>query len=365
MKKLTLAAAVAAMSLSAQAETSIGGYGELHYNNVSNNDNSDDKREIDFHRFVLFFGHEFSDEIRFFSEFELEHSLAGDGKPGEVELEQAYVEMDVNDNTQFKAGLFLVPVGILNETHEPPTFYGVERNTVEAQIIPATWWEAGLGVTGQFGEGFSYDVALHSGLDVSGSVESNIADVASAPADNSPNLSIRSGRQKVAEANGRNGAVSARIKYTGISGLELATTLQYQSDLAPAGSGGESAVESAINDATLVEAHARYNVGDLTLTGLFAQWDIDIDNTIPAAYSDFDSQTGYYVEAAYKLTDNVGVALRHDSVDKNSASDAEELTVLSLNYWPHENVVFKADIQDENQAGGDLDGFNLGVGYNF
>ncbi|MEP2792573.1 MAG: porin, partial [Kangiellaceae bacterium] len=69
---------------------SIGGYGELHYNNI------EDSESIDFHRFVLFFGHEFTDSIRFFSELELEHSLAGDGKPGEVELEQAYIEMDLS-----------------------------------------------------------------------------------------------------------------------------------------------------------------------------------------------------------------------------------------------------------------------------
>ena len=70
--------------------TTIGGYGELHYNNI-NNDGIDDKNEIDFHRFVLFFGHEFTDKLRFFSELELEHALSGDGKNGEVELEQAYM----------------------------------------------------------------------------------------------------------------------------------------------------------------------------------------------------------------------------------------------------------------------------------
>ena len=58
----------------------IGGYGELHYNNI-NNDGIDDKKEIDFHRFVLFFGYEFTEKLRFWSELELEHALAGDGKP--------------------------------------------------------------------------------------------------------------------------------------------------------------------------------------------------------------------------------------------------------------------------------------------
>ena len=102
---------VAEKESSAFANTTIGGYGELHYNDYEETD-----AKIDFHRFVIFFGHEFSDTIRFFSEFELEHSLSGDGKPGEVELEQAYVEIDINNALSSKVGLFLVPVGIINET---------------------------------------------------------------------------------------------------------------------------------------------------------------------------------------------------------------------------------------------------------
>ncbi|MEY8213312.1 MAG: porin, partial [Colwellia sp.] len=139
--------------------TTIGGYGELHYNNYKDTD-----AKIDFHRFVLYFGHEFSDSVRFFSEFELEHSIAGDGKAGEIELEQAYVEVDINENLTSKVGLFLIPVGIINETHEPPTFYGVERNGVEKNIIPATWWEAGAAINYKISEGLAFDGAITSGL---------------------------------------------------------------------------------------------------------------------------------------------------------------------------------------------------------
>jgi hypothetical protein len=134
-----------ATAASPLARTHLGGYGELHYNNL------DSKHDMDFHRFVLYLGHDFTDRVRFVSEIELEHSLAGDGtvpngtkpKPGELELEQAYVEFDLAAGQQAKAGLFLVPVGILNETHEPTTFYGVERNPIESNILPTTWWEGG------------------------------------------------------------------------------------------------------------------------------------------------------------------------------------------------------------------------------
>ncbi len=187
--------------------TTIGGYGELHYNNI-NNDGIDDKKEIDFHRFVLFFGHEFTDKLRFFSEFELEHALAGDGKKGEVELEQAYIEYDIRDNLQTRGGVFLMPVGILNETHEPATFYGVERNDVETIIVPSTWWEAGGGLNGYFDNGISWDLALTSGLAI--------------PTTGDNAFRVRSGRQKVSEAIANDFAYTGRLKYTGIQGLELA-----------------------------------------------------------------------------------------------------------------------------------------------
>jgi hypothetical protein len=112
-------------------KTTLGGYGELHYNNLRDQKGSSNKDQMDFHRFVLFVNHEFNDKMRLVTELELEHSLSGDGKPGEVELEQAYIQYDLTAKTSITGGLFLTPVGILNETHEPPTFYGVERNDVE------------------------------------------------------------------------------------------------------------------------------------------------------------------------------------------------------------------------------------------
>lgn len=352
MKKVTLTALAAAMTIAstAQADTTIGGYGELHYNNLqTEKPGKNDKREIDFHRFVLFFGHEFNDNIRMFSEFELEHSLAGDGasKPGEVELEQAYIEMDLNDNTQFKAGVMLVPVGILNETHEPPTFYGTERNPVEKNIIPSTWWEGGLGLSGQFGEGFSYDLMVHSGMQV---------DLTSTKGD----IYIRGGRQKVAEAAANNAAYTARLKYTGIRGLELASTVHVQDDITQ-----NDADE--VEGATLVEAHVIYNIQAVTLKALYAQWDIDTTAAATVVQKEEDTQKGFYVEAGYKLTEKLGVFARHNEWETEDVAGQDANTQLDfgVNYWPHENVVFKADFQQQNTQAGDFDGINLGVGYQF
>jgi len=174
---------------SSPTTTSIGGYGELHYNNLTTSQTGkadSTKKEIDFHRFVLFFGHEFNDKIRFFSEFEVEHALVKDtadgSNGGEVEVEQAYVEFDLSNQHNAKAGMIIVPVGIINETHEPPTFYGVERNPVEKVILPTTWWNGGLMLNGRSRSGFSYDLMISEGLYAN------------------DGYSIRTGRQKTSQA---------------------------------------------------------------------------------------------------------------------------------------------------------------------
>ncbi len=321
------------------SNTTIGGYGELHYNNYEDKD-----AKVDFHRFVLFFGHEFSDSVRFFSEFELEHSIAGDGKAGEVELEQAYVEVDINEGLSSKVGLFLIPVGIINETHEPPTFYGVERNGVEKNIIPATWWEAGVAFNYKPAGGVSIDGAVTSGL--------NVGD----------DFKIRGGRQKVAKATAENLAYTGRVKYTAIAGLELAATLQYQTDITQGGDNFEAPIDSA--EATLLEAHAIYQVNDFTVRALYARWDIDGEE---AKALGRDEQTGWYVEPSYKINEKVGVFARYSEYDNNagnSASTAVESTSVGVNYYIHENVVIKADYEDLGGAS-DSKGFNLGFGYQF
>lgn len=334
----TTATQVELVSTDSVSATSIGGYGELHYNN------NDDGKEIDFHRFVLFFGHEFTNKLRFFSEFELEHSIAGEGKVGEVELEQAYIEYDLSDKLSTKAGMFLIPVGIINETHEPPTFYGVERNPVEKNIIPATWWEAGAAFTYKPQGGLAFDAAITSGLQ--------------SPVDGSKAYNIRSGRQKVGEANAENLAYTGRVKYTAIPGLELAATLQYQQDITQ----GTAGVDKA--SATLFEAHAIYQVNKFTVRALYATWDIDGEE---AKALGRDEQTGWYVEPSYKFNEKIGAFVRYAEYDNSagSAVDTEHTqTSIGVNYYLHYNVVLKADWED-NSGADDMQGFNLGVGYQF
>ncbi len=330
-------------------KTYVGGYGELHYNNLDNKTaGGSDKEQIDFHRFVLFFGHDFTDKIRFNSEFELEHALSKDtadgSNGGEVELEQAYIEIDLSESSSAKAGVFLVPVGILNETHEPPTFYGVERNNVEKNIVPATWWEAGAVYTMHFDSGLNIDTAIHSGLLTS----------------SSSNYAVRKGRQKSANATANDLAYTIRLKWTAVPGLELAATLQHQADIT-------QGTDATAGSANLIEAHAVWQKGPFNLRALYATW--DLDGTGPASVG-ADEQTGWYVEPAYRINEQWGVFGRYNEWDNRAgdSTDSEYSQIdVGVNYWLHEGVVFKFDYQDQDVPVGknEFDGFNLGVGYQF
>jgi len=328
--------------------TTLGGYGELHFNNLENRKDSSNKDEIDFHRFVLFIGHRFSESIRFYSEVEIEHAFikdktSGSASPGEVELEQAFVEFDLNKSLSAKGGLFLVPVGIINETHEPPTFYGVERNNVEKDIIPATWWEGGGAVTATLGGGFSTDLAYHSGLKVGS------------------DFKIRDGRQKGASAAANDPAYTGRLKWTGIPGVEWAMSIVHQQDI------GQGLVAD-LGRANLYESHVVVNRGPFGLRALYAQW--NIAGAAPAAIG-ADKQYGYYVEPSVRLGKQWGVFTRYSKWDTQARdsvdSDMRQIDV-GVNYWPHPQVVIKADIQNQKPplaTVNEYDGFNLGVGYMF
>jgi hypothetical protein len=138
---LAVAALSAARPAAAQSALPLSGYMDFHFNKVTGED-----PVIDFHRFVLLFTHSFTPRIRFVGELELEHAFVeGLEEAGELELEQAYLDFLLHRRFNIRAGMLLMPVGIINERHEPPVYHGVERPLVDTVIIPTTWFETGAG----------------------------------------------------------------------------------------------------------------------------------------------------------------------------------------------------------------------------
>src|SRR6476660_4117060 len=176
--------------------TPISGYGEFNYNNYKSDTRP---TQADLRRFVFGIHHRFDDRLTFHSEVEFEHAVVSKDDEGEAELEQAWVNYKFSDAVNVKGGLFLIPLGILNETHEPPTYYGVERNEVETRIIPTTWRELGVGMHSLVGGGFRYDVGITTGFD-SGKLDN-------------PSVGVRSAHQEGQLANAHDLSVYGALNY--------------------------------------------------------------------------------------------------------------------------------------------------------
>ena len=338
--------------------TSIGGYGEMHYGN------SDGKGQMDFHRYVLFINHEYNDILSFASEFELEHAIAGEGKPGEVELEQAYIEHKWSqfglDNTSAKYGVFLIPCGITNEIHEPNTFYGVERNTVEKEICSNTRWEGGVQIK---------HVMPAQDLTILAGVHSPL---------NTSNGDIRGGRQKVGEATMNVPAYTGAIRYTGAyPGLELGYSIDYEPDMSANQLGPQI---KGVMHAVHANYMPRLGYG---MRAFYGVWDLDCPAYIGSGNKCIqegrDKQTGGFVEASYRWEvdadygQTMGLFVRRSEHDdkagtKISGKDSNntQQTDFGVNYWLTDNAVLKTDwFRKKVYGDSSVQGFNLGMGYQF
>jgi len=184
----------------------ISGYMDFHFNKLEGEDGV-----LDFHRFVLILNHSFSPRIRFVGELELEHAFVeGLEEGGELELEQAYVDFLLTRSFNVRAGMLLVPMGIINERHEPPVYQGVERPFVDTVIVPSTWFDAGAGIHGEIGRGLRYRAYAMAPLNA---------------LEFTADEGIREGRLKGSEANVRGIAFAGRTEYVGTPNLTLGASL--------------------------------------------------------------------------------------------------------------------------------------------
>ncbi|MDX1671304.1 MAG: hypothetical protein R3211_03125 [Balneolaceae bacterium] len=350
----------------------LGGYGELHYNDVLYNDNGmNSPGRLDFHRFILYASYRFNDWVSFYSELELEHTLLEVDEGGEVALEQAFVDLSIKPEFGVRAGLLLVPVGIVNPIHEPPTFHGVERPNVERYIIPSTWRESGIGVYGKFQSGWSYQAYAMAGLKPNGITGGN---------------GIRGARQNGFESTLGNFGGSARIDYQANLNLKFGvsyffSTLRYERD-------GDLVVKIPELENTsfnMIEGHIQYTSSRLEARGLLAFSGISNVDELNTEFGNGagKSQFGGYAELAYdllpsltgKLTEQqlfvfgrfetYDTQLKTDLIADNAENERYEYT-FGFTYKPVSQVAFKADYQLLTSAGiKEIHMLNLGVGYNF
>lgn len=364
----TPAAAPVALAAPAPAEpaTVLSSYGEINYNRPHR---AQENTQADLRRFVLGFQHRLDAKNKVVAELEVEHAVSSADDQGEVALEQAYIEHQFHPAWAARGGLFLIPIGLLNENHEPTAYYGVERNFVETAIIPSTWREGGVQAVGTFDNGITVQTGISTSFDL------NKWDATSTEGSESPLGSIH---QEMQLAKARDLAVFGALNWRGIPGLQLGGAFF---------TGGASHGQTGVPKArvTLWDLHARWTPGLWDLSALYARgtignttaWNTPLVGSTTLIPKTFD---GAYVQAAYKVWQNADYALspfvRFEQFNTArayadlgpgltpSAARNEQVTTVGTNFYIGQGLVVKADLQrfKQNRIG---DRFDLGLGWSF
>lgn len=340
----------------------LGAYGEITYNQPEG-----DNGELDVQRLVLLVGYKFNEKTQFVTEIELEHVE-------EIFVEQAFVNYAVGNNVSLRGGLMLVPMGIINEYHEPTTFNGTERPAVDNSIVPTTWREIGVGVTGRFPDAsIGYQAYVFNGFK---STESDGEDGVSGFLKGSSGL--RGGRQKAIRSTVDSPTFSTKVEYYGLPGLRLGLAGYFGQTQA---ADDVEQFDGANIGISMVGFDARYAFQRIAARGQFiyaALSDTEAYNNLTGR--DLGSALmGYYGEVSYNLLP-VGAGQRlfafaryenydtHASTDgdlmRNDAYNRTDITT-GLSYHISPGVVLKGDYQfrDNNVENGDVDNrLNFGIG---
>ena len=340
----------------------VGAYAEMLYNQPEG-----DNGELDVQRMVLLFGYRFNDKTQFVTEVELEHV-------NEIFVEQAFINYSVGSNVSLRGGLMLVPMGIVNEFHEPTTFNGTERPGMDNVIVPTTWREIGIGVAGRFNNlNLGYQAYVFNGFK---STEANGAGGLTGFLGGSSGL--RGGRQKAIQSTIDSPTLSTKLDYYGIPGLRLGLSTYFGKTQA---ADDIETIDGANIGIAMVGVDARYAYQRFTARGQFINASLsDTEEYNTATGRDLGSALrGFYIEGAYNLLpiekeQKLFIFTRFEQYDthartdgnlvRNEAYDRTDVT-SGLTYHIAPGVVVKGDYQFRSNAldGADVkDRLNFGIG---
>ena len=348
---------------------SLGGYGEANYQKIVS-DKGNAKDNADFERLVLYVGYKFTDWILFNSEIEFEHGTTGEGseEKGEVSVEFAALDFFIDPRVNVRAGMVLMPMGFINQIHEPPFFFGNNRPVVDQKIIPTTWREIGVGLFGAITPNWTYTAYVINGLDAEG-FDAN---------------GIRDGRQGGSQALAENFGYVVRTDYTpeslpgvtiggsaylGNSGQDLeyagqkpnVFTQLYEGHVQWKYRGLEFRTVGAwghINDAGILSAAKGETVGSQNY-GVYTELGYDV---LPLMFKD----TPQYLAPFFRYEKYNTIAKAPEGWGDNPINPTknQQIFQVGLQYKPIPQVVVKADYRNFTAKEGSLpDDFNLGFGF--
>lgn len=383
VQETATATATAATARSAEEPTTVmTGYGEIGYTRPSK---SAKDANVDVSRAVLGFQHRFDPKTKVIAEFEWEHAITSSGDKGEAAVEQLWVEREFGPGLRGRAGLFLMPVGLINQNHEPTAYYGVFRPAVDTKIVPSTWREVGLGLAGDTANGLNWDVAVTTMPNLSKWDPASTEGRVRGP------LAATHGEGQFAAA--RDLGIVGALNWRGVPGLLVGGSMVY-------GKIGQQQTDFLGNGSKLLllDLHARYQVAGFDLSGEYIRGTISNTEALNASYAASTTANptlvpqlfyGGYVQAAYKAWQHADYTLtpfvRYEALNTAAGfgslpvsaggikAPAERIVTVGANFRIGEGVVLKADhrsnrrtkLPDTENHFELGNSFNLGVGFAF
>lgn len=337
---------------------SVGGYGEMLYRNVQEQPRQD---VLDFLRNVLYFGYKFDDRWVLNTEIEFEHVT-------EVYVEFGYIDYLWRPELNIRAGMMLVPMGLVGEMHEPTTVLTATRPETETAILPSTWRENGVGLFGDVGP-LTYRAYLLNGMNAAGFSAAG----------------LRAGRQKGANAKAEDFAGVLRLDYTGTPGLLVGGSVYY-------GGADQDQLGTVEINNLIYEGHLDLKWRGLEIRGLFAQARTDGAAELNKARALTDAKgvaevmQGYYAQIGFDVLapfdfqdQSLTPVLRYERVNthaqvvagfKADPKQDRSAVAVGLAFAPMSQVVLKGEYQMRDnaaEADGDKPGdqWFLQLGYIF
>ncbi len=352
-------------SAAREPDTVLTSYGEINYNRPRK---ATENTQLDLRRAVIGLQHRFDDNTKFAFELETEHAVTSADDPGEVAVEQAFIEHRLSSRVSARAGLFLMPAGLLNENHEPNAYYGVERNFVETAIIPSTWREGGVQLVGDLGSGLTLQGGVSTGFDL------GKWDATSSEGQESPLGSVH---QELAQAHAKDLAVFGVLNFRGVPGLLAGASVF-------TGGASQGAQGLPKMRVTLWDVHARWTPGPWDFAAVYARG--TISNTaafnatlvgnptlVPAVFDGaylqgaYRARFGGYGVSPFARVEWFNTGRKYDDIGAGltpAPLPTERVITTGLNFDVNPHVVVKADMQWFRQVSAN-NRFNLGLGWAF
>jgi len=284
--------------INSERKLTIGGYGEVHFNQP-NDVHFYKNGTLDVHRMVLLVGYNFNVKVQFISEMEFEHV-------SEVFVEQAFMQYKLNSWISLRGGLMLIPMGIINEYHEPTAFNGVERPLIDTKIAPSTWREIGAGISGNIlSVSLKYQLYVVNGFN---GYDGN--------AKLSGSNGFRNSRQKGAESYMSSPNLTGKFEYYGLKGLNIGLSGYFGKTQSKLYDGLDkqdmealATADSSVVGISMIGIDGRYTIKGFILKGQYYQ--TSVSNTLEYNYftssavgkpNDLGSgMKGMYLEASYDV----------------------------------------------------------------